>query len=63
MTPPEIKPCPFCGAEAEWDEIEVGIIALCCSECKTIGPHCDGEQSHEEAARKWNCRGAEDFAA
>lgn len=52
-----ILPCPFCKHDdVEFDEIDLGIIAICCPECMTIGPHQDGEQSAEEAVRKWNLR-------
>jgi len=56
---PSIDPCPFCGhLDIEVDEIELGIIAICCPECLTIGPHQDGAQSVELAIEKWNFRGA-----
>jgi Lar family restriction alleviation protein len=54
--------CPFCGSEPVIDEIDRGIFAICCDMCKTIGPHCDGEQSIEEAARDWNTRGGKEVA-
>ncbi len=54
---PSIDPCPFCGnADIEVDEIEIGIIAICCPECMAIGPHQDGMQSVEMAIEKWNRR-------
>ena len=54
---PSINPCPFCGHDdVEIDEIEIGIIAICCPECLTIGPHQDGAQSVELAIEKWNRR-------
>ena len=54
---PSINPCPFCGHDdVEVDEIEIGIIAICCPECLTIGPHQDGAQSVELAIEKWNRR-------
>ena len=54
---PSIDPCPFCGyADIEVDEIELGIIAICCPECMAIGPHQDGSQSVELAIQKWNRR-------
>lgn len=48
--------CPFCGSadNVVVDEIELGIIAICCDECKTIGPHDDGSHSLEDAIAKWN---------
>jgi len=54
---PSIDPCPFCGHDdIEVDEIEIGIIAICCPECMCIGPHQDGSQSVELAIEKWNRR-------
>jgi Lar family restriction alleviation protein len=54
---PSIDPCPFCGhLDIEVDEIEIGIIAICCPECLAIGPHQDGAQSVELAIEKWNRR-------
>ncbi len=54
---PSIDPCPFCGHDdIEVDEIEIGIIAICCPECMAIGPHQDGMQSVEMAIEKWNRR-------
>ncbi len=55
--PDLIEACPFCGdGDPAIDEIELGIWAVCCNECKTIGPHQDGEQSAEQAIAKWNDR-------
>ena len=52
-----INACPFCGhLDIEVDEIEIGIIAICCPECMAIGPHQDGAQSVELAIEKWNRR-------
>jgi len=52
-------PCPFCGYDdVEYNEIELGIVAICCPECMTVGPHQDGAQTHDEAREKWNRRGA-----
>lgn len=52
-----INPCPFCGHDdVEVDEIELGIIVICCPECMAIGPHQDGTQSVEMAIEKWNKR-------
>ena len=49
--------CPFCNdSDPAIDEIEVGIWAVCCNDCKTIGPHCDGVQSAEDAIARWNSR-------
>jgi Lar family restriction alleviation protein len=52
-----IKPCPFCGNdELDVEDIEMGIFAVVCVVCNTIGPHQDGEQSTDEAVGKWNER-------
>jgi hypothetical protein len=46
--------CPFCGEGArELDEIDAGVWAVCCERYKAIGPHCDGEQSPEQAVALW----------
>ena len=51
-----IKPCPFCGYDdVEIDVIDVGIVAICCPECMTIGPHQDG-QRWTQAIEAWNRR-------
>lgn len=58
-----IKPCPFCGHDdVEIDEIDLGIIAICCPECRTIGPHQDGSQTVEQAIDKWNKAAARELA-
>lgn len=56
MSTPTILDCPFCGSRDNVvvDEIERGIIAICCDECNTIGPHTDGTHSVEDAIEKWN---------
>lgn len=56
MSDPVIFDCPFCGSSDNVvvDEIELGIIAICCDECKAIGPHTDGTHSVEQAIEKWN---------
>lgn len=54
---PTILPCPFCGYDdVEIDEIDMGIIAICCPDCQTIGPHQDGTHTVEQAISKWNLR-------
>lgn len=56
MTTP-IAPCPFCGdSDPAIDEIDIGIWALVCNGCMTIGPHQDGAQSSEQAIERWNAR-------
>lgn len=57
MVDTAIIPCPFCrDSDPGIDEIDTGIWAVCCNDCKTIGPHCDGHQTPEEAIEKWNAR-------
>ncbi len=56
-----VNPCPFCGFDDVCiDEIAPGIAAVCCDECMTVGPHCDGAQTAEEAIARWNKAGAKD---
>lgn len=55
MTKTRLKPCPFCGAEAE-------IIGE--DEYQVICMECDGSidrffDTEEEAAKDWNCRSSE----
>jgi len=51
-----IKPCPFCDYDdPEVDEIEIGVIAVCCPECNAIGPRNKAAQSLRDAIAKWNC--------
>ena len=48
----ELKPCPFCGGEAEtWDG--AGPWHVVCTECGTIGSPC---LSEAEAITAWNSR-------
>ena len=57
MTAVPIAQCPFCGDSTRVvDKIDLGIYAVCCNDCKTIGPHRDGEQTEEDAIRRWNER-------
>lgn len=61
MSAPAVKPCPFCGdADPQIDEIDMGIWALVCEGCKTIGPHEDGHQTAEQAIERWNRRGGQE---
>lgn len=58
MTATAIEPCPFCNdSDPAIDEIDSGIWAVCCNDCRTIGPHQDGAQTAEQAIEKWNRRG------
>lgn len=47
-----INSCPFCGHEdVEIDEVTVGEFAICCPECRAIGPNCGDVMS---AIADWN---------
>lgn len=49
-----ILPCPFCAFDdVEIDEIDMGIYAVCCPECETIGP---SGKSVPLAIDHWNKR-------
>jgi Lar family restriction alleviation protein len=51
-----VLPCPFCGYhDVEIDEIDMGICAVLCPECQTIGPHEDTPTA-EAAISAWNRR-------
>lgn len=53
---PELKRCPFCGAEASYDSRESLPIVICdymyCT-AETCG------KTHEEAAERWNRRASD----
>ena len=58
---PELKPCPFCGAEAQLSDTSNTIMVMC-SRCpgrvETIYDWADGDeaQAEEYIASVWNCR-------
>lgn len=57
----ELKPCPFCGGEAElqddlWREDKVFYRAVC-GDMECQGHYCNyWSMTPEEAARRWNTR-------
>ena len=49
-----IKNCPFCNWDnVEIDEIAIGQFAVCCHECKTIGPVAN---DINDSIKRWNER-------
>jgi Lar family restriction alleviation protein len=48
----ELKPCPFCGSEAEEYEPDIGPKVIVCTGCGIEGPDMD-QKDHIEA---WNTR-------
>ena len=66
----ELKPCPFCGGEAEMQEIEVcdmseygespliGYVVSCSNCCISFDGYFS---SKEAAAEQWNNRSTEEF--
>ena len=54
--PDKIKPCPFCGGVAEYEEARYGVV---CQICGTIGPEHGGltrEIQLENCIEAWNDR-------
>ena len=49
----KLKPCPFCGGEAEILQTSGHMFCPLCSDCDTSGGHYFTE---EDAARAWNDR-------
>ena len=58
----ELKPCPFCGGEAEFDEDRCDEghehIFIVCKECEARGGWISMEQLHDKkkAIKDWNTR-------
>ena len=55
----ELKPCPFCGGEAEM-QCELEIYCVMCTECNAHGTTVDnwheGDEAYSEAIAAWNRR-------
>lgn len=49
----KIKPCPFCGGEADVDIGNFGGMVCYCKQCFSQGKQCNTE---EEAIEAWNRR-------
>lgn len=49
----ELKPCPFCGGEADVDVGNFGGMVCYCKQCFSQGRQCETET---EAIRAWNTR-------
>ena len=51
----KLKPCPFCGNEAEFDEWKIFCIRCLNGDCD-IKPQTDWFNTKEEAIEAWNRR-------
>ena len=52
----ELKPCPFCGSEAEFNSDEFGE-GVCCKSCgATLHNGLYGEEGRKLASAEWNTR-------
>ena len=55
-----LKRCPFCGSEAEFNSDEFGEGVCCKSCCATIHNGVYGEEGRKLASADWNTRPIED---
>ena len=56
----KLKPCPFCGSEAEFNSDEFGE-GVCCKSCDaTLHNGVYGEEGRKLASADWNARPIED---
>lgn len=53
MAESELKPCPFCGGEADVDIGNFGGMVCYCKKCFSQGKQC---KTKEEAVKNWNRR-------
>ncbi len=53
MTEPKLKPCPFCGGEAEYDEDFFGRAYIQCSNCEA---HLQDKKAYQDCIEAWNTR-------
>ena len=53
MTEPKLKPCPFCGGEAEYDEDFFGRAYIQCSNCEA---HLQDKKAYQDCIEAWNKR-------
>jgi Lar family restriction alleviation protein len=69
VSAPELKPCPFCGGEAEWNTGQKGDGSpwryLACEDCEAMGPHVAewelskvADDNDEVLIAAWNRRAA-----
>ena len=54
MSEPELKPCPFCGAKAEYYEI-YRLWGVYCKECGAVVSFVNNE-TKRKARKAWNSR-------
>ena len=59
----ELKPCPFCGGEAEIIDDAMGTVSRCRRCGAENGNGVYGEGGHKLAAKDWNSRPIEDAQA
>ena len=58
-----LKPCPFCGSEAEFNSDEFGE-GVCCKSCgATLSNGVYGEEGRKFASADWNARQIENAQA
>ena len=50
---PELKPCPFCGSEADISIRKFCFVKICCTKCFA---ETDGYKEIDEAYNAWNMR-------
>ena len=56
----KLKPCPFCGGEAEIIDDAMGTISRCRCCGAENGNGVYGTEGHKLAVKDWNCRPIED---